>query len=111
MRPNATMPTTMSKFLAMGMPINEVIYRSTQRPAEVIKRSGLGQLSIGAEADVAVLKLHEGEYGFVDSGGAKLSGTRNLDCEMTLRAGQIIWDVNGRSRPEWEGLGEYKQVE
>ena len=111
MRPNATMPATMSKFLAMGMPINEVIYRSTQRPAEVIQRPGLGHMSIGAEADVTVLKLNEGNFGFVDSGGAKLTGNQNLDCEMTLRAGKILWDVNGRSRPEWENLGDYKQVE
>ncbi len=111
MIPNATMPVTMSKFLAMGMSLKEVIYRSTQRPAEVIRHPELGHLTPGADADVAVLNLKEGEFGFVDSGRARLSGRQRLECELTVRAGRIAWDLNGRSRPAWDAAGDYKNLE
>ena len=101
MRANATMMPTMSKFLAMGMPLQEVIYRSTQKPAEVIRRTELGHLSVGAEADVAVLELCEGNFGFVDSGKARLNGVQKLECRLTLRAGQVAWDDEGISTSLW----------
>ena len=110
MRANATMPVTMAKYLALGMPLKEVVYRSTQRPGEVIGRPELGHLSIGAKADVAMLQLQHGEYGFVDSGGARIDGTQRLECHLTLRAGQVAWDLNGLTRPAWEDLGEYRQT-
>ena len=108
MLPNATMPVTMSKFLALGMPLREVVDRSTRKAAGVIRRPELGHLAPGAEADVAVLALHEGDFGFVDSGRARMQGDRKLECELTLRAGQVVWDLNGRSRPSWDGLGDYR---
>ncbi|MDP6175514.1 MAG: amidohydrolase family protein, partial [Rhodospirillales bacterium] len=111
MLPNATMPITLSKFLALGMPLAEVIYRSTQKPAEVIGRPDLGHLGVGAEADVAAFALREGDFGFVDSGLARLQGTQKLECHMTLRAGQIVWDLNGLSRPDWEEAGEYHRLD
>ncbi len=111
LRPNATMNATMSKFLAMGMPMQEVIYRSTQRPAEVIRRTELGHLSVGAEADVTVLELLEGDYGFVDSGRARIDGAQKLECRMTLKAGEVVWDEYGKSCPSWADAGEYKRAE
>ena len=96
------MLTTMSKLLCMGMPLDEVIYRSTVTPAEEIGHPELGHLSIGAEADIAVLKQHEGEFGYVDCGHARMNGDRKLCCQMTLRAGEIVYDVNGRAVPAWE---------
>ncbi|MEE2629091.1 MAG: hypothetical protein VX670_11560, partial [Candidatus Latescibacterota bacterium] len=90
MRPDAIMPTTMAKFLALGMPLQEVVYRSTARPAEVIRRPELGHLSVGSEADIAVFDLVEGDFGFVDSGGARLDGSQRLECELTLRAGRVV---------------------
>lgn len=96
------MLTTMSKLLCMGMPLGEVIYRSTVRPAEEIGHPELGHLSIGAEADIALLKQQEGEFGYVDCGYARMNGDRKLSCEMTLRAGEIVFDVNGRAAPAWE---------
>ena len=111
MIPNATMTATMSKFLALGMSLREVVYRSTQKPAEVIRRPELGHLSPGAEADIAVLALQEGEFGFVDSGRARMSGTQRLECRLTVRQGQVVWDRDGLSRPCWEDLGEYRRAE
>ena len=96
------MLTTMSKLLCMGMPLGEVIYRSTVTPAEEIGHPELGHLSIGAEADIAVLKQNDGEFGYVDCGQARMNGDRKLSCQMTLRAGEIVYDVNGRAVPAWE---------
>ena len=95
--PNATMLPTMAKFLALGMPLGEVIYRSTQKPAEMIRRPDLGTLATGTEADVAVLGISSGDFGFVDSGGNRAAGSQRIRCEMTIRAGEVVWDLNGRS--------------
>lgn len=110
MLPNATMPITMSKFLNLGMPLQEVVYRSTHKPAEVIGRPQLGHLSIGAEADLAAFALHEGDFAFVDSGRARMSGRQKLECELTLRAGRVVWDLNGRSLVDWDEAGEYRRL-
>lgn len=108
--PNATMPVTMGKFLAMGMPLAEVVSRSTLRPAQVIGRPDLGHLSPGAGADVAVFALREGPCGFVDSGLARLAGDRQLECLLTLRSGRIAWDPNGMTRPDWQSAGDYTRL-
>jgi len=105
--PNATMTTTMSKCLALGMSVEEVIRRSTVEPARAIRRPELGTLSVGAEADIAVLELVRGNFGFVDSGRAKMRAHERFECAMTLRAGEILWDRNGLSRPDWESAGDY----
>ena len=92
---------TMSKFLNLGMPLAEVIKANTSRAAEVIKRPDLGHLGVGAEADIAVLNVRRGKFGFVDSGGGKLMGDQKLECELTVKGGRVMWDLNGISRPLW----------
>ena len=89
----------MSKLLVLGMPLEDVVRASTARPAEVIRRKELGRIGVGAEADVAVLRVREGSFGFVDSGGERLAGETKLECELTLRSGKVVWDLNGLSRP------------
>ena len=108
--PNATMPVTMSKMLNIGMPLQEVVLRSTAEPARMIRRPELGTLSVGAEADVAAFRIEEGAFGFVDSGHAKMRGTRRLRCVLTVRAGQIVWDLDGLSWPDWETAGKYDVI-
>jgi dihydroorotase len=103
---DATMPVTMSKFLAMGMPLNEVIDRSTRIPAEVIRRPELGHLSVGASADIAVIERRQGNFGFVDSLRTRLEGDQKLECQMTVRAGKIVWDRNGISFPHWSAQAD-----
>ena len=98
--------TTMSKFLCLGMPLQDLIYRSTVTPAQQIGRPDLGTLSEGAEADIAVLQLHEGQFGYVDCGRAKFIGKQKLTCAMTLRAGKVVYDGEGLSMPHWEDAGE-----
>ncbi|MBV9329353.1 MAG: amidohydrolase/deacetylase family metallohydrolase [Chloroflexi bacterium] len=90
-----------SKCIAMGMPIAEAIYRTTVTPARAIRRPELGTLSPGAEADVAVLRWVNQPRSFADCGRARLQGQGELACDMTLRAGRIVWDPTGLSMPEW----------
>ena len=99
--PALSMLHVMSKFLNMGMPLYEVIERSTVLPALKIGRDDLGTLSVGACADVAVIRKLEGDFGYVDNGYAKLSGTCMLDCLMTVRGGKPIYDGYGLTMPEW----------
>ncbi len=96
------MLNVMSKFLNMGMALDDVILRSTWNPAREIRREELGHLSPGAPADVAVLRLRTGEFGFVDVDGGRLRGGRKLECELTLRDGRVVWDLNGITRPDWD---------
>jgi len=92
----------MSKFLNMGMSLPEVIKCSTWNPAKYIKHEELGHLTEGSVADITILGLKKGNYGFTDVGGWKVSGNQKLECEVTIRGGEVVWDLNGISRPDWE---------
>ncbi|MEO7650832.1 MAG: amidohydrolase/deacetylase family metallohydrolase, partial [Bryobacteraceae bacterium] len=102
--PMMDMPTTMSKFLAMGLPLGDVVLRSTWNPAQIIRREELGHLSIGAGADIAVWNLLAGSFGFGDAYGGKIDGKQRLICELTLRDGQVVWDWNARSSSDFRKL-------
>ncbi len=104
--PVISMLNTMSKFLNIGMPLSEVIQRSTSLPAQAIGHPELGTLSPGAEADIAVFRMLQGDFGFTDCGRAKIVGHQKLECMLTLRAGQIVYDPGGLSMPEWEQAPE-----
>jgi dihydroorotase len=95
------MLNVMSKFLALGLPLDEVILRSTWAPARVIHREELGHLTPGAAADVAVLRLENGDFGFADSSGARMRAKQRLTCELTLRDGRVAWDLNAITREDW----------
>jgi dihydroorotase len=98
------MPNLMSKFLIMGQSLTDVIAESTWHPAREIHREDLGNLSVGAGADVAVLRLERGNFGYTDMYGARMKGDRKLICELTLRDGKVVFDLNGISRPDWTTL-------
>jgi dihydroorotase len=89
----------MSKFHQMGMDLPSIIKATTLSPALAIKRAELGHLSAGAGADVAILNLREGDFGFFDYTGYKIRGTKKLECEMTIRDGKIVYDLNGLADP------------
>jgi dihydroorotase len=97
---------TMSKFLNLGMPLRDVIKANTSKAADVIRHSELGHLSVGGEADIAVLNLRRGTFGFIDVSGAKMLGDQKLECELTVKGGQVMWDLNGISRPLWTDVKE-----
>jgi dihydroorotase len=96
-----SMINVMSKFLNMGMPLEDVIRRSTVNPAREIRRTELGTLSQGAEADIAVLRLDKGRFGYADCGGAKMIGDSRLEALLTVRRGEVVFDIEGLSMPEW----------
>jgi dihydroorotase len=95
---------TMSKLLNLGMPLKDVVRANTSKAAEVIKRTDLGHLAVGSEADISVLRIQKGRFGFIDSGGGKMTGDQKLECELTIKAGQVVWDLNGISRPVWTAM-------
>lgn len=96
------MSNIISKFLNMGMSLQDAIARSTWNAAVAIKRTELGHLSPGAEADIAVFSLKNGDFGFIDSHRGKMKGTKKLEAELTLRSGIIEWDLNGISAAAWD---------
>jgi dihydroorotase len=96
------MLNVMSKLMALGVPFEEVVRLSTANPAHAIQRDELGNLGVGALADVAILGIREGHFGFVDATGAKVQGTKKLECEMTLRDGKVLWDLNGLGSAAWK---------
>lgn len=99
------MLNVMDKLLALGMSLDDVILRSTWNPAKEIQHEELGNLSVGSPADIAVLRLEKGRFGFLDQSNARLDGTQKLLCELTLREGQVVYDLNGISvAPPSRGL-------
>jgi dihydroorotase len=105
------MLNVLDKFLAMGLSLDDVMLRSTWNPAKEIGHEELGHLSPGAVADVGVFRLEKGSFGFVDMYGARLKGTQKLACELTLREGKVVYDLNGITRPDWDTLPrDYKQT-
>lgn len=96
------MVNVMSKFLNLKMPLNDVIRASTWNPARQIQRQEYGHLTPGAVADVAVLRLDRGSFGFMDVDGYSLQGTQRLGCEMTVNGGTVLYDLNARASTGWE---------
>jgi dihydroorotase len=93
---------SMAKVMSLGAPLEEIIRMSTHNPALQIRRPQLGNLDVGAEADVAVLRLDRGKFGLLDSAGARRDGGQMLACEMTVRKGAVVWDLNGRAAMDWK---------
>ncbi|MFA5245191.1 MAG: amidohydrolase/deacetylase family metallohydrolase [Pedobacter sp.] len=91
--------TVMSRFIAMGMDLPEVIKATTINPAKEIKREDLGTLSPGSVADISVFNVREGKFGFFDYTGYKINASKKLECELTIRAGKIVYNLNGISDP------------
>ena len=89
----------MSKFLLMGMPLDKVVHAATWAPAKVINRTELGHLTVGAPADISILRMRQGDFGFYDKTGYKLKGKERLECEVTIRDGKVVYDLNGLANP------------
>jgi dihydroorotase len=83
------MPTTLSKFLHLGLTLEQVIERATLAPARAIRRPDLGTLRPGSPADVAVFAAEEGEFPFRDAHGGIRVGRRRLVTRLTVRAGRV----------------------
>lgn len=96
------MLNVMSKYMAMGMELNDVIMRATWAPAKAINRHDLGHLGKGAVADLAIWNVRKGRFGFVDAGGNRIEGDKKLEAELTLREGKVVWDLNGLAAKPFE---------
>ena len=94
------MSMVMTKLLNLGMDFKEIITASTWKPAQVIRKTDLGHLSVGAAADIALLKIEKGNYGFYDVRGKRMAGDKKIVCELTLLDGAIVWDLNALSFKE-----------
>ena len=82
----------MSKFVNLGMPLEEVIQRTTIEPAKTIGKSDtLGHLGVGAAADVAVMELEKGTFELVDAEKEVLMGDQRLVCRTSVKDGEIWW--------------------
>ena len=92
----------LSKFMAMGVSLPDAISRATWAPAKVIGRPDLGHLSVGAEADVAVFNLREGNFGFLDVRCMRIRGNKKLETELTIRTGKVVWDLNGLAAEDFK---------
>ncbi len=85
------MPTTMSKFLMLGVPMERVIEMSTTRPARILNREDeIGTLRVGTIADIAILEKHQGKFEFTDSYRQKRVGHELLTAATTIRRGEIL---------------------
>ena len=105
------MLNVMSKFLPLGLTPDQIIARSTWNPAREIHHEELGNLSVGSPADIAVIRLEKGNFGFTDMYGARMNSNQKFECEMTVKDGKIVYDLNGLSRPEWTKLPkDYKAI-
>lgn len=91
-----------SKFMAIGMTMNEVIAGMTFHPARQIKREDLGNLSPGSVADIAVISVQKGRFGYTDMLNTKVMGSQRLVAEMTIKDGKIVYDLNGLESLAWD---------
>ncbi len=98
-----TMPETMTKLMALGMDLPDIITRSTWIPAQTIGHPELGNIGQTAFADIAVLEVAEGDFGLTDNGSGSRAFRTNkrIVCQMTIKDGQVVWDKNARSRDDW----------
>jgi dihydroorotase len=112
MGPQSDMPNCISKMMALGMPFNEAIAKSTAAPAKAIHRfPEIGTLGVGQIADVAVLSLEDDVFAYTDSWGKKMLAKKRLSAVMTIRAGKLVFDAEGRGYPEWTSAGEYEVIQ
>ena len=102
--PARDLDNVMGTFLAMGLTLRRVIADTTWHPAQEIHQPQLGNLSVGSPADVAVFSLDHGKFGFSDSANTTLAGNTRLVCELTIRDGRVVYDLDGLSMDPWNDL-------
>jgi dihydroorotase len=95
------MLNVISKMLNLGMTLEQVIEAATWKPAQIIRRPDLGHLGPGAVADIALLRLSEGDFGFLDAAGKRAAGRLKVENELTIREAVVVWDLNGIAADDW----------
>ena len=85
------MPTTMSKFLHLGMSFEDVLLRVTANPAKIINRvPGMGTLEIGAPADIALLAMEEGQFELIDAQRNMVTASKRIVSRLTICRGRKV---------------------
>lgn len=105
--PRPTMTGVLSRFLALGMTLDQVVERTTVNPARAIGRGDIGSIEQGGVADIAVFELRRGRFAFVDGAPSKLTADKELRCVLTIRQGKVVWDTEGLSLTDWQHAGPY----
>lgn len=108
--PMFDLPTTLSKFLELGMSLPEIIDRATRRPALAMRRPDLGTLAVGSAADVAIFRIEEGDYTFYDVAMNPRKATRRLICTETLLDGEPLPRLPERPLAIWAELPEHQRI-
>ena len=103
------LPTTLSKFLNLGMSLRDVIERATVRPAMAMRKPDLGTLRPGSRADVAVFRVEEGDYAFYDVAMTRRNGTKRLVNTLTMVAGEPLERTPERPVHVWATLPEHQR--
>ncbi|TVR74277.1 MAG: amidohydrolase/deacetylase family metallohydrolase [Sphaerobacteraceae bacterium] len=106
--PMFDMPTTLSKFLNLGMSLSDVIERATIKPAQAIRLEGTGTLAIGNQADIALFRLEDGDYTFYDAQMNPREGGKRLISTKTLIDGEVLPELPERELHLWAGLPEHQ---
>src|SRR5947209_12103013 len=87
------LPTTMSKLLHFGLPLDEVVIRSTATPAKILGYEGtVGTLKPGANADIAIFELRDGSFALRDSDGNTINAQRRLVAQLTIKDGRVWYE-------------------
>lgn len=94
------MLNVMGKMMSLGLTLNDVVRMTTKNAAEEINRPELGQLKIGGNADIAIVRPRNEPAGFYDVEGKRYTGNQSLECEMTLMGGRVVFDRNARTLGE-----------
>lgn len=101
-RPIYSLPNLMSRYIEMGIPMEQVIRMSTANPAKLMKMEGeIGCLSEGAMADVAIFDFIDCPQIYRDWKGSTFRGTKQLKPEMTIKAGQIVYGAPDFIYEDW----------
>lgn len=102
---HSNMPNCMSKMMALGISLEDVIKKSTLFPSEILNRPDLGHIGEGSEADVAILKIKQGNFGLIDNGltgNRKLMSSEIIENQLTIKSGKVVWDKEGISFEGYE---------
>jgi dihydroorotase len=99
--PMYDLPTTLSKFLNLGLSLAEVLERASSRPAAAMRLPHLGTLHPGSPADVALFRIDKGDVDFRDSSLVERQGSRRLTNTCTIVAGARLPQTPARKPPSW----------
>jgi dihydroorotase len=111
MGPKSDMANCMTKMMALGMKLEDAVMRSTVAPAKAIhKFPEIGTLGVGKEADIAAFRLEDGVFALMDAWSKKKTVNQRLKPVLTVRAGKLVVDLEGRGFPSWKEAGDYVSI-